>query len=118
MIRASLKGLERTLEDITRRMDAGAAKGMERAAKLVADEARTHHAFQNRTGDLQASIAAAPVQGRARDGNLTGGVVATEDYAAYVEARVPFLYPAWLAAQDQANAALAASLDAAFNGVR
>jgi hypothetical protein len=116
MITGRIRGLERALEDLTRRADAGAARGMERASKIVADAARAEHAYENHTRDLERATRPAPVQGRLRDGNLTGGVVAAMDYGSYVEARKPFLRPAFERAKAEADAAMESALAGAFVG--
>ncbi len=62
----------------------------------VADEAKASHPFQNRTGDLEASIRPLDTSGSALDGTLAGGVIAEEDYASFVEAAgFAFLDPAY-----------------------
>ncbi len=74
---------------------------MEEAMRLisedVADEARRGHTFQNRTGDLEASIQAIEPGGTFMLGTLAGFVHAFEDYAEYVEEKpgFEFLEPAW-----------------------
>jgi len=64
-----------------------------RAGDVVAHDARADHPYQDRTGDLTASIEALPAV-RTADG-ARGGVLAGEDYASFVEARgFAFLAPA------------------------
>jgi hypothetical protein len=118
MITGRLRGLGAAIEDLTRRADRGADRGMARASRIVADAARREHEYENHTRNLERATQPAPVQGRLRDGNLTGGVVAAMGYGSYVDARKPFLLPAFERAKDEAEAALGAALDDAFKGTK
>lgn len=79
----------------------------------VAEEARQGHAFQNRTGDLEASIQPVDIFGTFSLGTLSGGVIALEDYAEYVDAKLPFLEPAWQCVEPHADQIVQNAVDAA-----
>lgn len=68
---------------------------VERAGEALAREARASHAFRNRSGDLEASIRGVEPGGSFLADTLAGGTVAAEPYGSFVEARMPFLAPAW-----------------------
>jgi len=82
---------DRVLDALAR----AAEDGLDRAAELTAAQARASHPYQNRSGDLQASTQAVPVAGFLYDDTLVSYAVASEPYAAYVEASHPFLGPAY-----------------------
>ena len=74
------------------------ATGMAQVSKDVADYAKSNHPFQNRTGNLEASIQPEPVE---LEGNIITGVVrAGMEYSVWVEhgssrsAPYPFMEPA------------------------
>lgn len=118
MFTADLLGLEAWVDELAAAVDDGADAGLAAASRLVADEARAGHTFANRSGDLEASIRPLDVAGRARDGEVRGGVVADEEYASYVEERpgFAFLMPAWLAREADAALAVEAALERALRG--
>ena len=74
------------------------ASGMAQVSKDVASYAKSNHPFTNRTGNLEASIQAEPVE---LDGNIITGVVrAGMEYSKHVEygtsksSPYPFMEPA------------------------
>jgi hypothetical protein len=91
LIEASFTGLDQAIDAIERSLGEELPHGMASAAEVVADEAKAEHPFENRTGDLEASIHAepAPFVGL-RD--LEARVVASMDYASYVEDKPDFAY--------------------------
>ena len=97
---AQLTGFERVLGDLAGALDQEGAAAALRAAGVVADDARVTHTFQNRTGDLQASINPAAVRGGLLHGDLAFDVAAEMEYASFVNAGTsrarayPFLAPA------------------------
>lgn len=115
MLTATLTGVDEWLAELAADVDAGADAGLTAASELVADEAKAHHAFENRSGDLEASIRALEPSGRLSDDTLRGGVIADEDYGEYVEAHVPFLEPAWDAREQDAADAMEREIDRALN---
>lgn len=100
----TLTGLDVLAEGVDHAVDAGLGQVGER----VAQEARTNHPYQNRSGDLQASTQALEPSGRATDGTARVDVVALEDYASYLEDRpeFAFLAPAFERLEPQLGALL------------
>jgi len=114
---ARLVGFDDVIHEIQEHADAGAEDGMERASALIAAEARSRHAYTNRTTNLQRSTHHVPPHGSLHGGNLTGLVVADEDYASYVEdAGYAFLLPAFVRRQSEAARVMTLALRQALNG--
>lgn len=109
----TLTGLDDELDRIVAGVREGMAGGVEQAAELVAEEARANHTFQNRTGDLQASI---HVEANPHDhpDAPSAFVVASEDYAEYVDAKLPFLEPALERTAAAQDAAVEAAIESAL----
>lgn len=86
-----------------------------RVSEDVAHTARTIHGFVNRTGRLEASIAAVPPTGSFSRGTLQGAVAASAPYAEFVERRadLAFLGPAWAANEARAEQHLEDALERA-----
>lgn len=112
-IEATLTGFDEVVDALVAAVREGAADGVAEAAELVATEARAHHSFHNRTGDLEASI---HVEDHPHDhpDAPSAFVVASEDYAQYVDAKLPFLEPAFDAVEGQATAAVERAIDRAL----
>lgn len=100
-IEANMEGLNDLLRNIDVLKDAtvtAQAAGMAQVCVDVAEYAKTNHPFQNRTGNLEASIQPLPVT--IEDGVVTGYVRAGMEYAPYVEfgtatnAPYPYMEPA------------------------
>lgn len=81
----------------------------------VAEEARGQHAYENRTGDLEASTRAVDVYGTFTLGTLVGGVTADTEYAEYVNERpgFEFLEPAYQRVEPQIDQMLQAAIEQA-----
>lgn len=96
MFSLDLKGLDAEVRRILAACDKAAPKALARATELVTDEARAHHTFENRTGNLEASIESVPPTGVFSHGTLQGAAAAGMPYAEYVEARpgYAFMQPA------------------------
>jgi hypothetical protein len=96
---------ERALGEIRAQLDQHASPAMDAAAKVVADDAASDHEYQNRTGDLQGHTVAGLTRGRLLAGDLEGEVLGDMPYGEFVEARMPFLQPAWDRSQNEAERA-------------
>lgn len=88
---------------------------LEDAAREIADRvawaARAEHPYTNRTHNLQGSTRGDTPFGRFGDGTLTANVVATMEYASYVENRgYEFLLPAFDRVESQLEHVLEESL--------
>lgn len=68
---------------------------LDETARALADKARSSHWYRNRTGDLERSTQAIDAEGDLWSGSASSGVVASELYASFVDARSPILSPAW-----------------------
>jgi hypothetical protein len=90
MFKARLKGVAEVFGALERDVDRELFRAFEREGRRVAEEAKRVHPFQNRTGDLEDSIAPLAVSGRASENSLEGGVVALMDYASFVNDRPEF----------------------------
>ena len=101
------------------RADAAAREVMERHQDRVAQYAQSNHAFQNRTGTLQASIAGGTVTGGIASGRVEGVVEASAPYASFVIGKTgdDFLQRAADATAPQLEAALADALSDAIQDV-
>ncbi len=114
MLSAVLTGFDAALAALDAELDRLLDAALEQISRRVADEARASHPFQNRTGDLEASIRPLDTHGSALDGTLTGGVVADEEYASYVEDKgFAFLEPAWERVEGEAESLLDDALESA-----
>lgn len=100
---------ERLLADFERATE----EALTFAAERVATQARTSHPYRNRTGDLESSTHAEGPSGSVWDDSLRTWVVASEEYASYVNARLPFLQPAYDAVASEVDAGVALILAAA-----
>lgn len=76
--------IEEATRDLADALDQEMSTAIEQCSELVAAEARNHHLYQNRTGDLQDATRAQGAAGSFLAGSLSGGVVADTDYAQYV----------------------------------
>jgi methylmalonyl-CoA mutase cobalamin-binding subunit len=95
----SLAGLDAFETRMNEAIDDALQAAVERGADVIAYAAKADHPYQDRTGDLTGSIEALPAI-RAAEG-VRGGVLAGMDYAAYVDARMPFLDPAARRSEDR-----------------
>ena len=102
-----------TSKDITK---TAVAAAIATVADEVAKEAQANHSFENKTGNLEASIMALPVE-ETDDGKLVGVVQAGMEYAYWVEfgtskmpAR-PYLTPAVEANKQNLLDTIAAAID-------
>lgn len=92
-MRVRLSGGEAALDALDAAVGDAIVDAVARGAEVIAHAARADHPYQDRTGDLSASIEALPAVPTA-DGAV-GGVLAGEDYASFVEAKgFAFLEPA------------------------
>jgi hypothetical protein len=105
--------LESDLARFHRALDIKLHQGLDVISARVAAAARGQHTYQNRTGLLERSTQALEAEGSLVAGMLVGGVLADTDYAGYVEARLPFLAPAWARTERDADAILQASIEEA-----
>lgn len=93
--KAKYRTLKELLEQFGKVAVANAKKKLLETADAISDEAKSSNAFQDRTGNLRASI-----HREERRSGLKQVIVVTaknakgESYPWYVEARKPFLYPA------------------------
>ena len=108
--------LERDLVALLHALEAAVYRGLDSAAEMHAAEARSHHWYRNRTGDLEASTRAYAAEGSVWNDDVQATVAATEPYAVYVDARRPILEPAWQTVESSATAQLEAILEDAANG--
>lgn len=82
-------------------IDDAIAEGALAGARLVAEEAATHHPYRNRTGTLQSRTQAGRVTGRASRGIVRVDVLGDTRYGSFVEQGTsrsrpyPYLAPAW-----------------------
>lgn len=111
--RVRVLGLDEAVADLTAALDQELQQGMLRVAQAVAEEAAGHHSYENRTGSLQAATQAGGTRGAASDGEIVVEVVADTPYGEYVEAKLPFLEPAFEAADDRISAELENALQRA-----
>jgi hypothetical protein len=111
--RARLTGVEADLARLAVALDPQLDAALALFSARVADAARASHPFQNRTGDLESSIRALDTHGDALAGTLEGGVIADEEYAEHVDARLPFLQPAFDRTEGEADRFLQDALDEA-----
>jgi bacteriophage HK97-gp10 putative tail-component len=77
--------LSRALRELDQNLDSAMAAALHDTASMVANEARSNHAYTDRTGKLSRSIHAQPVDGTFTGRNLTVDVVADTPYARFVE---------------------------------
>lgn len=107
-VRRAARDLESALDD-----------ELERCVVLVSEDvafsAKAIHGFVNRSGRLEASIAAEPPTGAFMNGTLQGAVAASMPYASFVEGRedLAFLGPAWAANEARAEQRLEDALERA-----
>jgi hypothetical protein len=119
MITATLEGIPEALAALGESVDARLDAALEQISRLTAEEAQANHPFQNRSGDLESSIRPLDSFGSALAGTLTGGVVAEESYASFVEAAgFEFLEPAFERVEATAERELDDALDSAARAAR
>ena len=113
-----IEGLNNLLENFKGFTDAtkvAMASAMAVVEQDVVDEAKQNHTFQNRTGNLENSIQALPVQNE--DDEIIGEVKAGMEYATYVEfgtskmAPRPFLTTAIEANQKNLTETMASAVE-------
>jgi hypothetical protein len=105
--------LERDIDRLRNTLDESMREGLAQVGEMVAASARAEHPYQNRTGDLEASTQAVPPIGAFLASTLTGGVVATEEYADFVNDRpgYEFLEPAFERSMTGADIIVQSALD-------
>lgn len=81
-----LLGVQESLDELRDACDGGMNVAALHGMQWVTDDARATHAFQNRTGWLEASIQQGEVSGTFSRGDLEFTVSAEAEYASYVEA--------------------------------
>lgn len=127
LVRFTLTGLAEQVQRLSYALDDGVPEAAERGAVFVAEQAARAHTFQNRTGELEASITARPATGLFTRDTLVVEVAAEADYASYVEYDVaddppdqpgglsprPFLRPAWESQEQVFGAEIEQALAAA-----
>jgi hypothetical protein len=77
--------LGQALRAIEDNLDDAVAEALRDAGVMVASEARTHHEFTDRTGNLSRKIRSEPTEGSFFGGDLSVQVVADTPYAKFVE---------------------------------
>lgn len=97
--------------EILAALDSAAERALATHIRAVAVRAKAEHAYQNQTGNLEASTEDTGVTGRFSDGSLEGGVDATMDYASHVASRQGDFVQA---AADSEDGALEARFEAEF----
>lgn len=80
-----LSPLGHALRELDDNLDDAMAGALRDAGIMVASEARTHHEFTDRTGNLSRNIRTEPVEGTFFGGDLSVQVVADTPYAKFVE---------------------------------
>lgn len=80
-VNGTLEGLD---EALIAELDLAVKDALETGMKRAAETARSTHAFQNRTGNLEGSIHDITPTGSFSAGNIEAGIEATADYASYV----------------------------------
>jgi hypothetical protein len=85
-------GLVEAVDALRAALDQELPQGMLRAAQAVAEEAASDHAYQNRTGALQAGTQAGGVRGTGSDGEIVVDVVGDTPYGEYVERNPDFAF--------------------------
>jgi hypothetical protein len=120
------------VRNIVEQVDDAVAEGATVVAELVAEEAKDHHTFTNRTGKLEASIKPGGTRGTFSRDSLAVRVTANRPYASYVEDNNPvyglgpngetveqgtfaYLLPAYVEVEQEAHRIIE---DAIFHGVR
>jgi hypothetical protein len=107
-----ITGLDEAIDGLTAALDVDLREGMLRAAQAVAEEAASSHAYQNRTGSLQAATQAGAQRGQASDGEIVVEVVGDTDYGEYVEGNPDFAFLA--PAAERADGRIEEELEAAL----
>ena len=107
-----ITGLDEAIDGLTAALDVDLREGMLRAAQAVAEEAASSHAYQNRTGSLQAATQAGAQRGQASDGEIVGEVVGDTEYGEYVEGNPSFAFLA--PAAERADGRIEEELEAAL----
>lgn len=114
MFSATLTGLDAAIGGLQASLDEEGSAAFLRAAGLVADDARSTHAFANRTRLLESRIVPGQVRGRLLAGNLQADVLGATRYGGYVEegTRRNRPYPYLAPASDHAFTGMIAELEA------
>ena len=118
-----LRGVVRALDALPRALDDALESAVRRAAKAVAEEAKSSHSYTDRTGNLTRSIRALDPSGRFTDDTLEGGVTATMPYASYVEEGTTtapafqYLGSAWILQRHEVATLMDDGLEAAIRRV-
>lgn len=99
--------LDAQLGSLAAMLDDEARAAMLDGARIVADEAATHHPYTNRTGRLQSRTVAGRVRGNASRGRVSADVLGDTRYGSFVEEGTsrsrpyPYLAPAAAAKGDE-----------------
>lgn len=80
-----MRGFDEALADLAAALDQDMPAVAVEAAWVVADEARTSHSYQTRTGLLESRTVVGRVRGRFLAGSLEVQVLGDTPYGAYVE---------------------------------
>lgn len=125
MISAHWEGLDELIDSLRSALDSEAYSAMGEVQVRVVRDARANHRFKNRTRILEGSIVPDRVSGSLSRGSLSGIVLATADYASYLEdhsvtegggmtrSKWAFLMPAFVRLQPELEDLIATRLDSA-----
>lgn len=112
MLTFRLEGIDRTVLQLGTEIDDELEDAAREIGARVAWAAREEHPYQNRTHNLQGSTQGDAPSGRFLDGTLEANVIATMEYASYVEDRgYEFLLPAFERTEHQLEHVLEDSLE-------
>lgn len=113
--RLDVRGLNRELRALEDALDDELERCVVDVSGDIAFSARALHGFVNRSGRLERSIAPARPTGVFTRDTLRGAVVASAQYAEFVERRpdLAFLGPAWAANETRAEQRLDDALERA-----
>jgi hypothetical protein len=98
-VRTQLLGVDDAVQALESRLDAELEAAARVGGQVVAAIAQQTHAWQNRTGDTEALTGDIPPTGRFSDGTLVFGAMSGTAYSSYLEARFPYLEPAFQMAE-------------------
>lgn len=113
-LHADLAPLVREGEQSLRAFERAVYAGLDRAARLTAEQARSQHWYRNRTGDLERSTQAQEADGAVFSDGASSSVVAQMQYASFVDARSRILEPAYELVRDRVEADVATILEQAL----
>lgn len=99
MIRCHFSGADAACGALAEALDEETERAAEIGARVVAEVAARNHDYQNRTGDLEGSTGDVPPTGRFTDDSLQFGAAAGAEYGEFVDAKLPFLEPAYEASE-------------------